>query len=176
MSWYAPLLDIVTKWDTKRFIVVGASCLIVVGLPPSWREYLGCEDILVKVRGWVAMFGVICFSIGLLFCVGKVWNWLNGLWDKWWMPHKVKAEIKELSRQELELLADYIHGDVMTLTMDFDNGVAASLVNRRILYRADNYLILASDVPFNLHPCVNKILERDSDLKQRILNNFSEDN
>ena len=142
-----------------------------MGLPPSWREYLGYEDILAQVRGWLAMFGVICVAIGLLFSLGGIWHWGKDCWDRWRMPRRLKAEIMKLSKQELACLCRYIHEDVMTRFLPCD-GIVFSLVRRKVLYRVSKPASIAGmgvRATYNIQPWVLETLERWPGLKKHIL-------
>ena len=169
MNIVKDLLDWVIKAAPKHCLGIGIVCLVVVGLPESWREYLGYEDAIKPYRAWVSLAGLASGVYGLVLLIAGSKPWIVRKWEEWRLMRNAPSVLGRLSPEEKGCLSRYIEGN-STCYFSISNGVVGGLVAKVILWRSSNLAVRGDVFAFNLQPWVFKSFERWPDLKKDILN------
>jgi len=170
-NWVKVVLDWI---KLKPIYLIGAAttCLVVVGLPTQWRDYLGYDSLINPYRGWISLIGLSCGAYGLVMLALGRGPWLIKKWRMWRFTRNGAKKLMNLHPQEKTYLARYIKGGACSLEFEVWDGVINGLVAKWVVYRASE-ISNGDYFPFNLQPWVLKTIRKNPDLQRDILNHAS---
>jgi len=169
------------NWFTSKPSIlfgIAVACIVVLALPEPWRIYLGYDELIKPIRGWISLVALVSGVLWLVAILTKfmalIYSFVGGQLENWWFRRKAPKILYELSRQEKQYVAKYIKNDVTTLKWSLEAGVIEGLRAKHVVYLASRMGRL-SGFAFTLQPWVTKALEKHSDLKDDILKHYEEE-
>jgi hypothetical protein len=145
-------------WTVGALLVIFFAAVLLAGenvpLPAVIREW--------SAAGLLFGAAVLLVSIGSHIVRG-IGSWI----EKVRFDRNVRATLKQLTREEKELLRPLIINGENTVYRPISDGVAAGLAAKHILYRASILSVPGSPrmpFPFNLQPYARKALSEDQTL------------
>jgi len=99
-------------------------------------------------------------------------RWTLSRLHEWILWKKAPNNLRKLSADEKEYIAEYIKGNVSSCDFHLGDGVINALEAKNVVYRAANISKHGSYFAFNLQPWVLMALDKYSDLKDDILKHY----
>jgi hypothetical protein len=168
MDWPKLSLDWI-KLKPRYLLGIAVTCLVVVGLPKPWREYLGYNEFVDPYKGWISLVGLVCGVYGVVMLIAGVKPLVVKKWKNWQFRIKAPAILRRLPPDEKAYVAKYIKKNVSSLTFMIGDGVINSLRKKNVVYQASNISVEDDEFAFNLRPWVVEALDKHPDLKVNIL-------
>ena len=172
MDW--PKLIDWLKLKPKYLFGVAVTCLVVVGLPKEWRQYLGYDKIIDPYRGWISLIGIAFGVYGLIVLVSCIPAWVLEKWQEWLLKRNAPNILRKLAPDEKAYLAKYIKKDVSSLEFGINDGVICGLRAKNVVYLPSSAGYF-SRIAFNLQPWVLEAFDRHPELKDEIRNHLVEE-
>ncbi len=163
-NWLKVILDWV-KLKPVFLFGVATTCLVVVGLPDQWRQYLGYDSLINPYRGWISLLGLTCGAYALAVAGGP---WLVKKWRMRRLTRNAVRTLMNLHPQEKTHLAKYIKGNACSLEFEVWDGVINGLLAKFVVYRGSQ-VSNGDYFPFNLQPWVLKAFRKNPDLQRHML-------
>jgi len=172
VDWPKNILNWI-KLKPKYLMGIGITCLIVVGLPKSWREHLDYDDLINPYRSWVSLAGIVFCVYGSILLITDIKPWIKARWINWRFKKLAPKKLKGLANDEKMYMAEYIKNNASSLNFPISNGVINALQQKRIVYRGATFSVEDDVFPYNVQPWVLKALDKDPDIKSDIMKNAS---
>ncbi len=162
------------KLKPKYLMGPGITCLIVVGLPKAWREYLGYSDLINPYRGWGSLAGIALCVYGTILLITDIKPWIVARWVNWRIKRQAPKKLRELAKDEKRYLAEYIKNDASSLNFLISNGIINALIKKGVIYRGALFSVEDDIFAYNVRTWVLKALDKYPDLKSDIVKYTSE--
>ncbi len=157
------------KIHPKYLIGLALVCLVLVGLPQSWRAYLGYQELIAPYRGWLSVAGVACLVYACFISLAGVSPWVQRKWSNWRFRRTAPKRLRALPSQEKGCLAEYLARDASTLYFSLGDGIVRGLEGKGVIYRASEVSMINDVFGYNLQPWVLSAVKKDDALAKEIM-------
>lgn len=144
-------------------IVVFGTCVL---LPTPVLERLGLAALVSEHRPWLGGAFLVALALLLAEFVVDFWNWGRRKYQQRETLKTCKDNLTHLSEAEKKVLRKYLERNTKTIKLPMDSGLAAALVNAKIIYRASNFGDLIDGIDYNIQPWAWDYLHEHPELLQ----------
>ncbi len=146
-----------------------AICLMtsaVIFMPEKFRETLGFAEIVEEQRTIIGLAFLLSSAISVIAMLDGVKHLASPIYVRWRYRKNLRGLIIVLSRNEKELLREYLENDVSTLAFPISGGTAPFLEGKGILSRSSSLGRPGSRdlFPYSIQPVALDIIRRNPEL------------
>ena len=136
----------------KILLGLALFCLGGIIAPDSLLSKVGILNIREYSKQWLAILFGLSVALLLSHTFFGLFPFIKGRINGWFIVHRGKIRLKNLTHEEKEMLSTYIEGDTMAQTFDCTDGAVLALENEHIIYRASELSKGFTDFPYNIQP------------------------
>lgn len=152
-------LGLIREFITNSTLLISVLLVTVaiIFLPDTLASKMGVAPIRQSNVLWLSIALLIAGSILLakilVFIGQKIWETI--------LFRKKRQILYNLSRDEKDILKQFIDNDCSAIYVDMRNGVSAGLIAYGVLYQANPMVDILRGRPINIHPGVRIYLKKN---------------
>ena len=136
---------------------------LLLFLPETILINIGINQITTQYQQWIGILFVFSFIFWGVYIIDEA----RKIIISWWKNKKIMKQrqkyLKNLTKEEKEILHAYIHKNTKTNYYKLDNGIVSGLVHNEILYLSTQ-AFHPSSVPYNMQPWAWEYLNENTEL------------
>tara|TARA_R110002124_G_C8913628_1_gene510701 strand:- start:154 stop:558 length:405 start_codon:yes stop_codon:yes gene_type:complete len=132
-------------------------------MPNDILKFLSIDTFVESIKPILSFILIISVAMLLGALIAKIGFLLGGFLSIWLKTFQFKNRLKDLTKEEKEILISYLDNDTRSRRFNMTHGVVQGLVHEKILYQST---IMASGISqsYNIQPWAWKYLKKNRNL------------
>jgi len=151
------------KLSPKYLIgIIIASCFLIF-VPDDILKFLSIDTLVASIKPFLSFILIVSVAMLLGTFIANIGSFLGGILSIWLKTFQYKNRLKDLTKEEKEILISYLDNDTRSRRFNMTHGVVQGLVHEKILYQST---IMSSGITmsYNIQTWAWKYLKKNRKL------------
>jgi hypothetical protein len=150
----------VRQTSPRVFLAVAIATGIILFSSPEFATTLGMVKIRAEYRSQLGITFLVSLSVVAVAALYAGVGWIKAAYKTYKVTKRRTRSLEELTPDEKGYLAPYVLDHVNTQLFQIEDGIAAGLAAKNIIYRPSNIFDMVEGFSYNIQPWAKKRLTK----------------